>query len=83
MELLELLLASSEMCGCLLELFAALLDGYAAFSGYRVGRQQRAYRRARAEGRPDVHRPAVWPFLLVLLFAVGVTALVIYRWVLR
>ena len=73
MEFLELLLASPEFCGCMIEVGAVLIDVWAGVAGYRYVKSRRMDVQPRYTG---------WTLTLVL-FAVLVTVVVAARWIRR
>ena len=83
MEFLELLIASAEGCGCFLEVAAALFDLGAGVGTYKVGKKVKERREAIAHGEEPPRKPAVWPLVLVILGAVFLTGLVLFKWVQR
>jgi hypothetical protein len=77
-EILELLFALVEGCGCFLELFALGANVGTAASGTRY---VRARRKAKREGKPKPEaRVAVWLFWLLLPLALLLTGIVIWKW---
>ena len=70
MEILELI----NLCGCLLELAALLSSGGASYSGYQV------YRDRKKPRMPATPPRLIWRFLVWLVIAIGLIALVITKW---
>ena len=83
MEILELLFASGEACGCFVQVLAALIDIGAGMQGYQVGKKIKARRQAQAHGDPVPNKPLLWPFLLLAFFAVCLTGLAVASLVMR
>jgi hypothetical protein len=80
MEIIELLLASAEGCGCFLEVAAFLMDIFTGVRGYQVGRKVKERREAIAHGEEPPKKPALWPLVLLVLGSVALTGLVLFKW---
>lgn len=81
MEILELLLAAFDVCGCLLEIAAVGFDLGAWTSG-------RSYYKARKRSRADAEAPPPdrrWFVLMLVLGGIGVmlTAVTVAKWTMR
>jgi hypothetical protein len=80
MEILELLLALPEMCGCFLQLGAAFADLSAGLAGYRLTKERKRRKKTLKEKGVALPRPPLWPFWLLVFGAVLLTSLSLWRW---
>ncbi|GEM_PF-7086948 len=78
MEILELLFASADACGCFVQVLAAVLDVSAGVRGYQVGKQLKQRRAACAHGEEPSPKPLVWPFVVLVFAAVFCTGLALF-----
>lgn len=79
MEILELLFASGEACGCFIQVLAAIVDVSAGVQTYRVGKKLSERNQARQAGAEDLPpRPTVWPLVLLVFTAVFLTGLALF-----
>ena len=80
MEILELLVAAPEFCGCFLELFALGTSGGAAATGVKARQRSKVRKEARAHGEEPPKNPyAVW-FVVLVFLAVFAVGLVAFKW---
>jgi hypothetical protein len=82
MEILEVLLASADACGCFVQILAAIFDVSAGVHGYQVGKKVKERKAAAARGDELPRKPAIWPLLLLVLagvFFTGLALMVLFR----
>lgn len=81
MEILEALVVAFDGCMCFLEMAALFSNGTAAYSGYRTyqGRKRAAETRKEHPETP-ARSPSWWPFVVLLIFAIGFTVLVMVKY---
>ena len=75
MEILELLFAAGDACGCFVQILAAIFDVSAGVRGYQVGKQIKKRKQAEAHGDELPKKPAIWPLALLVFAAVFFTGL--------
>ena len=83
MEILELLFASADACGCFVQVLAALVDLSAGVTGYRVGKKVKERRQAAARGDELPKKPSIWPLVVLVFAAVFVTGFALIQWLRR
>ena len=72
MEIFELL----QGCMCFLEVMTLFFDGTAAYSGIKTYQK-----RKKAAEHHALKKPSWIPFVVLLVFAIGFTALTVYKYV--
>ena len=72
--LLEGLLPLFEGCMCFLELGTLFSSGTAAYSGVKTFKNRKA--------KPELKRPSVWPFVILVTLAIGLTVLLVVKYTL-
>ncbi|MCS7047567.1 MAG: hypothetical protein NZO58_14515 [Gemmataceae bacterium] len=80
MEILEVVVALMNGCGCFLEMVAGVANFFAGWTGYRLRRELREHRDASEHGEAAPAQPRVWPFVLLVFSAVFLTGLVAFKW---
>ena len=83
MEILELLFASADACGCFVQILAAVMDISAGVHGYQVGKKIKERRQAQAHGEPVPNKPTLWPLIVLVFGAVFVTGLAVMSLMIR
>lgn len=83
MEILELLFAAPEMCGCLFEIITILVDVFAGASTYRYVKARKSDDHKTGTNDDDGSQRAWQSFLLGLLImgAIVMTTLMVARWI--
>jgi hypothetical protein len=80
MELLELLVALPEMCGCFLEFAALFSNGATAVTGVQAYRQRKKTKQSNLQEDSTRSSTLVWRFCIFLIIGLGILVLVIARW---
>lgn len=70
--LLEGLIPLFDGCFCFLELATLFSSGTATYSGVKTFKDRK--------GKPELMRPSVWPFVILVTLAVGFTVLLVVKY---
>jgi hypothetical protein len=81
MEIFEALVLLFDGCMCFLELATLFSGGTTAYTGVRTYKKRKAIdAKAAAQPGAALRKPSWWPFVLLLMIAVGFTALTLYKY---
>jgi hypothetical protein len=80
-EILELLFALAQGCGCFLEFMALGTNVGAGYAGVKARRTGRLRRTARERGEPDVpFNGWFWAFIILLSMGLGILSLTVWKY---
>jgi hypothetical protein len=81
LELLFVLVQFLDVCACFLEVAALGANGASAYTGYRTFQKRKKIteHNLHHHGAP-LKKPSVWPFVVLLIIAIGLTVLVVVKY---
>lgn len=80
MEILELIWAGIQICGCFLECLAAFSGGGAAYTGAKTLQNRKHRREQIAHGEKPEPKTPIWQFVVLAFAAVFFTGLLVFKY---